>query len=66
MKLKRKVWMPLAAVVLARGSLAQTPPLVCYGNGPSWSLELSDTTARFQTSGKGEAISRAGRPRTPP
>ena len=57
MKLKRKVWMLSPPVVLARGSRAQTPPLVCYGNEPSWSLELSDTTARFQTSGEGEATS---------
>jgi uncharacterized membrane protein len=45
----------LAVIVLARGSAAQTPPLVCYGNEPSWSLELSDTTARFKTLGEGES-----------
>lgn len=45
----------VAAVVLARGSGAQTPPLVCYGNEPSWSLELSETAARFQTLGEGES-----------
>ena len=43
------------ALVCARESRAQTPPLVCYGNEPSWSLELSEANARFQTSGEGES-----------
>ena len=47
--------MVVIALICARESPAQTPPLVCYGNEPSWSLELSEATARFQTSGEGES-----------
>jgi len=36
------------------GSVGQIPPLVCYGNEPSWSLELGDASARWKTSGEEE------------
>ncbi len=51
----KKEFLLVAAMVVAREAWGQTPPLVCYGNEPSWSLELSDAAARFQTLGEGES-----------
>jgi heat shock protein HslJ/uncharacterized membrane protein len=50
--MKPPVW-PLALVVLVvavSASIAQEPPLICFGNEPSWRLDLTETgKARFST-----------------
>ncbi len=50
--MKRIVW-PLALVVIVAAvtaSVAQEPPLICFGNEPSWRLDLTETgKARFST-----------------
>jgi uncharacterized membrane protein len=44
----------LGVLLLASVAGAQTPPLVCYGNEPSWSLELSEAAARLKVPGEEE------------
>jgi uncharacterized membrane protein len=48
----------IAVGMLLYGGLAQaqtTPPLVCYGNEPSWTLDLGDGSARLILSGEEDA-----------
>lgn len=51
--MKRTVFLPLALVILiasVTASMAQEPPLICFGNEPSWGLDLTETgKARFST-----------------
>lgn len=44
----------LAALAVARASAAEPPPLVCYGNEPSWRLDLAGAGARLAPSGEEE------------
>ena len=49
--MKRTAW-PLALVLVApiSASMAQEQPLICFGNEPSWHLDLTETgKARFST-----------------
>jgi uncharacterized membrane protein len=47
----------VAAALASLGAVAtaETPPLVCYGAEPNWSLELSTTAARLKVPGEEEA-----------
>ena len=44
----------LAALAVARASAAEPPPLVCYGNEPTWRLDLAGAGARLAPSGEEE------------
>jgi len=52
----RRLLLPLALAAFAVGPLAadEPPALVCYGNEPTWRLDLAPTEARLAVSGEEE------------
>jgi uncharacterized membrane protein len=50
--MRRKVGATLVLIVVASWARGDEPPLVCYGNEPSWSLDLSQGSARLALLGE--------------